>query len=194
MVAVAAGLVLLAYWVGHRRGASEAIAAVDAERRAEQVLVDDGRRGSSKVVAVLTGVGPKSAVNTLPKRSDGVTTVPPVDDDPRVEGLNYFVLARDSLAGANRLLKFLGEQGVEAAAIKGDNATTYKVVAIGEAFTREELGNGRFKAFRRRLVEIGRRWEENFDGVVSFEKQGMYAERHRPMTGPVTVVTRRMIP
>jgi len=194
MVAVAAGLVLLAYWVGHRRGASEAIAAVDAERRAEQVLVDDGRRGSSEVVAVSTGAGPKAAVNTLPKQGETVTTAPPVDDDPRVEGRNYFVLARDSLAGANRLLKFLGEQGVEAVAIKGDNATTYKVVAVDEAFTREELGSGRFKAFRRRLVEIGRRWEENFDGVVSFEKQGMYAERHRPMTGPVTVITRRMIP
>ena len=127
--------------------------------------------------AIDVGEGAEGAPRPAPMGAKG--------GDPRRLGDNYFVLARDSRAGAQRLIDFLDRRGVEAIAVSGENGRIFKVVAIDHAFPRDQLGGGIFKSYREKLVELGRVWEATYDGVVSFEKQGMYAER---FDGPVARV------
>lgn len=189
------GLILLAYWVGHQRGATAARKSTDFELQAEQAVYL--RAGGEAITTPSTPEGHGGMEQEAGNADQGVrdSLEPPRNHpdgrDPREPGRNYFVMARDSRAGAKRLLEFLRTHGVDAAAISRDNGTLFKVVAMDHGFVKDELGGDTFKSYRRRLAEVGRIWEATHRGVVSFEKQGMYAERFDGSTGPVTVITPR---
>lgn len=163
---VAAGLILLAYWIGstlgYRRGVRdtlptpEQVTQTDVSSNETPPFV---RQGSPSVptAAGTTGSRPRTAVNP-------VRGVFESGQDPRTPGLNYFVLAHYPRDEAVRLVEFLRGGGVEAAAIKWHNEGLFQVVAL-RGFSREELnGEGR-KDFERRLRQLGQQWKSASRGA-----------------------------
>ena len=82
----------------------------------------------------------------------------PVLSDPRESGMNYFVLIHTRRESAVRLAEFSREHGVEAYAIRANNLTLYKVVAL-PGYQAGERSADFVQALERRIVEVARRWK-----------------------------------
>ncbi|MHC4768640.1 MAG: hypothetical protein ACYTEI_08020, partial [Planctomycetota bacterium] len=78
--------------------------------------------------------------------------------DPREPGKNYFVLIHTQRESAIRLSQFSREHGVEAYAIRANNLTLYKVVAL-PGYERGERAADFVQALERRIMEVARNWK-----------------------------------
>lgn len=155
IVAVAVGIVVLAYWVGNQRGIAAGKAIVEARLEGQTNLL---RPRLAPDVP-----GGDGALDTPPQ-----TTQTDLNQDPREAGLNYFVLVsypRNAVGRdeALKLVGFLRQYGVEAAAVIGDNARFLSVVAL-RGFAPEELGAPAVGTYRQKLLSIGRDWKTAHDG------------------------------
>jgi hypothetical protein len=104
------------------------------------------------------------AVQTEPTDAPQVTAAPetpgwgPILSDPREPGKNYFVLIHTQRESAIRLSQFSREHGVEAYAIRANNLTLYKVVAL-PGYERGERAADFVQALERRIMEVARNWK-----------------------------------
>ncbi len=79
---------------------------------------------------------------------------------------------------AQRLIEFLGEHGVEAAAVPGHNAGLAKVVAM-RAFTAEQTRSPQREAYEQYLRRLGRAWKAR-NGNKGDDLRLMYLELYDP--------------
>jgi hypothetical protein len=162
-IALAAlGLVVLlfaAYWVGRQRG-------IAASAINDQSLAQNQRQERRTALENLQSQGPPSAVNPLtsptgrPSAPRGVSPAadpaPGTPGGPR-SGLYYFVLATTNHDGAENLVAFLKENGVDAAAVSRNNGRSFQVMAL-RGFTREEIKALAYRDYEKQLHAVGRRW------------------------------------
>jgi hypothetical protein len=108
--------------------------------------------------------GPPAAVQPVPAPASEAAAAPrtpgwgPVLSDPREPGKNYFVLIHTQRESAVRIAEFSREHGVEAYAIRANNLTLYKVVAL-PGYGRGEREADFVQALERRIVEVARSWK-----------------------------------
>ena len=163
------GLMVLTYWVGRTRG--------------YRLALQEGPRESIS----LARVGPTEGGAALPgpSQTEPLITadqpVPPPDpvsvgEDPRTEGMNYIVLAHYPEQDARRLVAFLADEGVDAAAARPEGKKYFQVVAL-RSFAKEDLDSRSYLQYKQRLLRLGRKWKErglgpNFSGIFPSRYQG----------------------
>jgi hypothetical protein len=178
-VLLAAGIVIIlsafAYMVGHSRGQA-------VERR----KYEDGVRGKidgGPVEAAYTldpmtesvsgsqqqPVGSGSRSGSNPAAASGVKASHPSSwgaieprTDPRKKGLNYFVLAETTQAGAVRLADFCRSQGLETYVVSGKNDRR-RVVAF-PGFGSSARSSAEVKALEALIHTVGDKWKRTQKG------------------------------
>jgi hypothetical protein len=163
---LAAAIVLTAvvasFTVGYGRGHGQATAELEQEWLGtnQQTLAVPPPGG-------LPGPPPETTppvVRPEPTRPPQAATAPgtpawgPILSDPREPGKNYFVLIHTQRESAIRLAQFSRDHGVEAYAIRANNLTLYKVVAL-PGYERGERAADFVQALERRIVEVARKWK-----------------------------------
>jgi hypothetical protein len=116
---------------------------------------------------------------------------PPLQADPRREGLNYFIIAHYREDEAERLVEFLWQQGVEAAAFRPHNASLFQVVAL-RGFTATELDDAG-KQYRQSILALGRLWKEKYRGS-DFSRNGIYPAKYTGDAVAAMIVTAQPAP
>jgi hypothetical protein len=90
------------------------------------------------------------------------------DVDMREENRSYFILVHSDERYARRIVQYLWQEGVEAAAVQRHNGRPFMVVAL-QGFTTEEKGTADFRAYQRFLKDLGRAWEANYDSTKRWD-------------------------
>lgn len=185
-VAAAVVLVLVggAYSIGYSRGAEK--------ERAEAI-----RRAFGDVTPVdpLAGTNPGGGEVRQPAQGTRVQTAPPPQQgtpaeaqnrssgarsgaegsgDPRVEGLNYFHVARVFEEEANQIASFLNANGVAAAVVPSNNARL-RIVVASQGYPRGEIYGAEANALKAEIRRLGRLYKAQENGSTDFS--GMYAVR-----------------
>ena len=164
------GLMLLTYWVGRTRGyrlASQAGPVLEGVSLARVGPVV----GQQDETAPMQHESP-----TVAERLDPVIAPESYRTDPRVEGMNYIVLAHYPEPDARRLVAFLVEEGVDAVAARPDGKKYFQVAAL-RSFAKEDLDSQSYLQYKQRLLRLGRKWKErgfgpNFSGIFPSRYQG----------------------
>jgi hypothetical protein len=141
-----------------------------------------GRRSESRPAAARP-----TAATQSPSTAGSVTRppAPPVgiDDDPRVAGVNYLIIASLRREDAERAAAFLTDSGVPSAVVvpegksearlRQDPRATWQVIA------REGVPSGEFRASAQRradleskVKQLGARWKADHKGVANFADCG----------------------
>jgi hypothetical protein len=171
------GVVVLSYWVGLSRGYHR------AERDLTGAVQPSDLSSAPPSLAVMTPVEdpPQELRQANLPESSAVQSQPVSGSimqkgtgEPRLEGINYFILAHYPEADAERLTRFLWEQGVEAAAIRGEGQKLFQVVAL-RGFIREELDSPSRQQFEQALKQLGHVWSNQKLGP-DFAKSGIYLD------------------
>ncbi len=174
------GLFVLTYWVGYARGDKDRLAKVRELAESQQEMYNR--------TALLTATGQPTASNrtSTPLTNaqgsvpDAITENMPVvytTDNPPSKyraGYNYFVLVHYPPREAAELVEFLGQHGVDAAAIFVNN-NRFKVVAL-EGFLASELDSERAREYKQLLRRLGRLWQDSKRGAGDLSD--MYPERY----------------
>lgn len=100
---------------------------------------------------------------------------PQASDDPRTAGLNYYILVRDLPAEGERLVDWLGSQGISAMT-EPVSGGLVKVVVL-DGFERGQASSARALSFKQYLRELGARWKRDHRGSSDFSD--LYLEKHR---------------
>ena len=100
---------------------------------------------------------------------------PEPDGDPRIAGLNYYVLVRDLPAEGERLVEWLGAQGIPAMT-EPVSGGLVKVIVL-DGFERGQASSARALSFKQYLRELGARWKRDQRGSSDFSD--LYLEKHR---------------
>ena len=165
------GLLILAYWVGHSRGASAAEkrvtetyqGALDADGRVPPELRPEGSIGDSG-----PGRGAYSADST--------------QRDRRVPGSNYLILALSPQNEAKLLQTFLQERGVDVLIGPRNNKGLCQVIAL-RGFTREQYRDTDEKdRFMAHVRALGREWKSANKGKGE-DLSSMYYQKYEPPVG-----------
>ncbi len=165
-LAAAGGLVLLigAFSTGYLRGQYETAAKLDREwleTRQPTLAVPPPE--------IKTADQPARA-----ERSPGIETRavadppaqprPPVDgsgrilSDPRVEGLNYFILIHTHRRNAEELAVFCRQEGVEAYVVQDRKTSLYRVLVL-PGYAKGQRSSAPVRALERRITDATRKWK-----------------------------------
>ena len=167
------GLLAMVYWVGYPRGDKDRLTLVRQERESKQemynrsALIANGSNGATE--KTLQGVDSKTVGDG--KEKSGPVAVTP---GKYVAGFNYFVLVHYPPKEAGELVEFLGQHGVDAAAIFVNN-NRFKVVAL-EGFLASDLDSQRAREYKQLLRRLGRLWQDSKRGAGDLSD--MYPERY----------------
>jgi|GEM_PF-1956792 len=164
------GILILAYWVGYRRGDQARRQLIHEQQEAaillQERLISSGDTSTSVFESDQTGQQNASA---------GSPKTPQTKDEKRVAGQNYFILVHYHEAEAQRLVAFLKAHGVEAAAISSNNGRLFKVAAL-RGFEADELNSDGRRKYETRLRQLGRAWKKTRAGAGDLAD--MYLERY----------------
>jgi hypothetical protein len=83
----------------------------------------------------------------------------PLISDPRVKGLNYFVLVEGSETGAVQLAEFCRTNGLESYVVSGKNDRLRRVIAF-PGFPSSARSSGEVKALEAKIHQIGDQWKK----------------------------------
>jgi len=100
---------------------------------------------------------------------------PQTGGDPRIEGLNYYILVRDLPSEGERLVEWLSGQGIPAMT-EPVSGGLVKVVVL-DGFERGQASSARALSFKQYLRELGARWKRDHRGSSDFSD--LYLEKHR---------------
>jgi hypothetical protein len=190
LIAVALAAVVIAYFVGVSRGERVGRAAVVAEQEAELA-------GGARPAAVGSGQAqPPSAAqvqpvsesenrlagggNGFPPAGLGAPTpLPPLegDADPRLPGLNYFVLATVAETNARTIAEYCRSQGLDAHVVQGNNSRFFEVIVL-PGFPATERSGPVVKELEARIRRAGVRYKAESRQNPDFGD--MYHKLHRP--------------
>lgn len=167
------GLFALVYWVGYTRGDKDRFAKIRSEQESRQEMYNRSSLIANGSVSPSVKVTQGSESNTV--KSTGGTSNPVADPAKKyVPGYNYFVLVHYPPKEANELVEFLGQHGVDAAAIFVNN-NRFKVVAL-EGFLASDLDSERAREYKQLLRRLGRLWQDSKRGAGDLSD--MYPERY----------------
>ncbi len=170
----AAGVVLifvLGWTLGHRQATAHAQRA-EAARQAEQWPVSDPLLAEAPLNPGLI------AANTSPQADSGSSrkaaapgrapaSAPTAGGDPRVSGLNYYIVARYDAPTAERAAEFLTRHGLAAGAFPDNNPRLYLVVVL-RGFPGGELDSAEARQVRQEIARLGRLWKGEERGPSDF--------------------------
>jgi hypothetical protein len=174
------GLFVLTYWVGYSRGDKDRLAKVREIAESQQEMYNRTAlmtNGSRTLASVNGSIKVSGSQNISGKEVvDNVQVVYTTDHPPEKyrTGHNYFVLVHYPPKEATELVEFLGQHGVEAAAIFVNN-NRFKVVAL-EGFLASELDSERAREYKQLLRRLGRLWQDSKRGAGDLSD--MYPERY----------------
>lgn len=100
-----------------------------------------------------------------------------VGGDPRIPGLNYFVVARLPQEEAEKAAAFLSARGVSAAVIPSNNPKFMRVIAV-RGFAKADLTGPDASKLKSDIRKAGRSYKAEAKGPTDFSD--LYAERHTP--------------
>lgn len=194
-VIVAGGLALalavVAYWIGYSRATSNA----EAERRRvlqselDQVVdplnAPSGALANPQQPQTSTQSPPGQTANRPPQPTQGTAgqaqqtggqrqpTAPAgLERDPRVPGMNYWVIARLGPDEARRAAAYLQASGVEVAVVE-TNSDKFREVIASTGF--EGLSSPDATRLKSRILELGRLYRVQEKGPTDFSD--MYARK-----------------
>ncbi len=171
LLALLAGVVALAYWVGQQRGQDSAKQEITQAQQQHRQL---SRRFEQAPPATDEVVVNPVEIKQLPQSGTLATLPEPVIEkaskateprraagDRREVGLNYYIVARFPPAAAEQARQFLAGQGVETFVRPEDNGRFCEVIAL-RGFERID---STAKAYESQLDRLGRLWKKR-DGVT----------------------------
>lgn len=158
-VAIGVGLLFGGYWLGHTRAAQ----AYDRDRAARNadLLGEPVQDPLGSPAPVGNRVGGNQPVSP-PVRPTGAAAVP-TGGDPRVSGLNYYIVATLTEPEARRAAEFLAANGVAAAALPANNGR-YEVVAL-RGFSASEIRSRDAATYKSNIQRLGRIYKAEHRGV-----------------------------
>lgn len=162
------GVVVLAYWAGMTRGTHRAQLSLQADVR--DLL-------QPETLAVVTPSGTWASAMQAEKDSQKTGpehTAASTGQDPRQSGLNYLVLAHYPPEDAQRLVGFLRQHGVEAAAFRPEKSRLFQVIAL-HAFHKDQIDSPARRDFEKNIRQIGRAWKAAKLGQ-DFSTSGIYLD------------------
>lgn len=171
----------IGYAWGFSRGRSEA--QQDAARTLEGVLatrtIADPLAATAPNRANAANAADAAQPGGTPAASgtEGTALPPPAaEGDPRVSGLNYFVLSHASPAMAPELIEFCRREGLEAHLVEDNRGVRRKVIVTPGHADADRL-SPTVQALERRIREVGLRWKAQRRGNEDFS--GAYRELFR---------------
>jgi hypothetical protein len=140
-----------------------------AETEINQLLLENSNAlAQATLVEPLRSVPPGGAAPAgqanRPTSGGGVTPRDPtgwrpLHSDPRVKGLNYFVLVESSETGAVQLAEFCRTNGLETYVVSGKNDRLRRVIAF-PGFPSSARSSGEVKALVAKIHQIGDQWKK----------------------------------
>jgi hypothetical protein len=170
------GLFTMVYWVGYSRGDKDRLSKIRQEQVSREEMYNrtaDIAAGGSGAVLNKPPVS-QSSVKTNVVAGGESSQVTGSNHGKYVAGFNYFVLVHYPPKEANELVEFLGQHGVDAAAILVNN-NRFKVVAL-EGFLASELDSAKVREYKQLLRRLGRLWQDSKRGAGDLSD--MYPERY----------------
>lgn len=161
------GLLAVAYWTGQSRG----------YRRGTQLQL--AASDPTPAPVAIADLNSRSPGVDRPDNETAIANFPQIltlTDDPRQVDHNYFVLAHYPRADAERLVGFLSDEGVKAAAVRPKGKDHFQVIAL-RSFTKEQLESEAYEQYKQRLLRLGRHWHskglgQNFYGIFAAKYKG----------------------
>ena len=178
-LAACVALVTVAYVVGYGIGKSA------GERESMQApvppLVDplagSTTRESSDVSApAMPVVGGTPTAQASPVAT-GLT--PFTGDDPRLSGLNYFILATTDPSGATEMVDFCRANGLDAHIGGGHNGRLRQVVVL-PGFPSDGRGSPEIKALEAKIKQVGAQWKALRRGNSDFRDYYPKLQKSQP--------------
>lgn len=178
--AVVTALVMGGYFFGFARGsASERVTrgqemARDLDSQVNDPLVRTAPLNPQLLEAPPGERGGSIAASNEPSISDdggasltdAIVAIAP-ETDPRVPGMNYYIIARDLPDEAVRAATYLRQQGITASALSTGRADRKLVVAM-EAFASGQTSGQAARDLKARIQEAGRLWKRDHRGTTDF--------------------------
>jgi hypothetical protein len=159
-----AGLMIGAYLLGFSRG----------ERVAE---TSAATADAARVEAAQEAGRVREPVSTLPGPLEAASG----DADPRIPGLNYWVVMRPRQDRAEEVATFIRGRGLDAIVVKSDTGGLPKVIAL-PGFRPGERSSPAVESFMTNLKRIGREFGKA-SGRASDNFDSLYPETYRPSAG-----------
>lgn len=152
-------------------------AATPRDTRREQVAGGRGTQGAgdeSSRSRNSGAAGRESGRNSTVDASDAGASSSAVTGDPRVRGLNYWVVARPGAEEAEQVAAFVRSNGLEVAVVPDNNARFRRVIAIPGY---QSVSDPRCRETEARIRSIGKLWKNAARGNRDFDDT--YLERYR---------------
>ncbi len=151
-------LLALAFSAGYLRGHGEATATLEQEFLAHQ--------GAPPVpppevqpVLVQRPTASRSQTPSVKQATTGKPSGPgQILADPRVEGLNYFILIHTQRDNAVELARFCRQGGVEAYAVPVKNGVLYRVIAV-PGYAGGDRSSKPVRTLEKRIADVIRKWK-----------------------------------
>ena len=81
----------------------------------------------------------------------------PIESDPRVKGMSYYILATYTPESAVKLAEFCRSKGLEAYVIPGNNARSRRVIVL-PLFKYDDRNSERVRQLDAMIVDVGQKW------------------------------------
>lgn len=176
-VALVTGAYIVGYGVGKGVGERESMQApvpplVDPLSNASS----GGSPAAPADPGALPVVGGGGAAETSPA---GAGLTPFTGDDPRLPGLNYFILATTDPAGATEMVDFCRANGLDAHIGGGHNGRLRQVVVL-PGFPSDGRGSPEIKALEARIKQVGAQWKALRRGNSDFRDYYPKLQKSQP--------------
>jgi hypothetical protein len=181
-LALASGVALIAvayvigYGIGKRVGERESMQAPApplVDPLAGSASGGSAAPGSVPALPVVGGIQPSEAAPQGP----GLT--PFTGDDPRLPGLNYFILATTDPAGATEMVDFCRANGLDAHIGGGHNGRLRQVVVL-PGFPSDGRGSPEIKALEAKIKQVGAQWKALRRGNSDFRDYYPKLQKSQP--------------
>jgi hypothetical protein len=178
-IASAVALITVAYVIGYGIGKRA------GERESLQAplppLVDPLARASEEVQAsasasALPVVGGVPASDTA---RIGAELTPFTGEDPRLPGLNYFILATTDPSGATEMVEFCRANGLDAHIGGGHNGRLRQVVVV-PGFPSDGRASPEIKALEVKIKQVGAQWKALRRGNSDFRDYYPKLQKSQP--------------
>lgn len=178
-VAGSVALITVAYMVGY--GVGKRAGEREAVQEPAPPLVDPlagspadpAASGSASAVPVVGGV------QALPTPPAGAGMTPFTGDDPRLPGLNYFILATTDPSGATEMVDFCRANGLDAHIGGGHNGRLRQVVVL-PGFPSDGRGSPEIKALESKIKQVGAQWKALRRGNSDFRDYYPKLQKSQP--------------
>lgn len=174
-VAVVTAAYVVGYGIGKRAGERESLQAPVpplVDPLAGPAAQDSSAGG---VPAMPVGGG----TQTAPAAPSAPGLTPFTGDDPRLPGLNYFILATTDPSGATEMVEFCRSNGLDAHIGGGHNGRLRQVVVL-PGFPSDGRGSPEIKALESKIKQVGAQWKALRRGNSDFRDYYPKLQKSQP--------------